>query len=307
MEQKEQIIQKRSWLERAVGRNPLLVQAVGLSVVIIGATSLLSALWVSLIVAVHLILCEVIAAAALKKVPEWLRVAIYFALGIAIAAPATYFLDQAGSVSLATLRVFTPLLAANTIAVTRCERYAVRVSVLKALRDGIANALGFAAVAAAIGAAREILGAGTLWGRSVSAVHIRGFLMPYGGFLLLGAAAAALKFFLRVLGRQGVEEAMELAPEDRLERLEKKQQLMELEEPTPEPAPEEKPLPEQEDDILEAYQLYLPKKPIPVERILGDLEGIQLEKLAAVEERAKTAAEKRLLMEELESLLDEFR
>jgi len=308
----EQTIQKRSWLERAVGRNPLLVQAVGLTVVIIGATSLLSALLVSAIVAVHLILCECIAAAALKKVPEWLRVAIYFALGIAIAAPATYVLDQAGSASLATLRVFTPLLAVNTITVARCERYAVRHSVRRALRDGIANALGFAAVAITIGAAREILGAGTLWGRSVSAVHIRGFLMPYGGFLLLGAMAAALKFFLRVLGRQGVEEAMELAPENRLERLEKKQQLIEQEEPAPEPLPEAGPLPAPEDDVLEElyeelFQEYTPPKPIPVERILGDLDELKLEKLAVSEEKTRTAVEKKLLMEELESLLDEFR
>jgi len=299
----------RAWLSRAIGNNPLLVQAVGLTVVIIGATSLLSALWVSAIVAVHLVLCEVLAAAALKNVPEWLRVGIYFALGIAIAAPATYWLDQAGNAALATLRVFTPLLAANTVAVARCERYAVHHSVYKALRDGIANALGFAAAAVVAGALRELLGAGALFGKSiryVSAAHIRGFVMPFGGFLLLGAMAAGLKFFLQALGQQGAEEAMELAPEDRLERLEKKQQLMEPEEPEPEP--EEEPEPELAlEPEPEPPPDYRPPRPIPVEQILEGLDDIRLERLAASEEKYKTAAEKKLLMEELESLLDEFR
>lgn len=310
---KTEIIPKRNWLERVLGNNPLLVQALGLTVVIMGATSLPSALWASLIVAVHLLLCECIAAAALKKVPEWLRVAIYFALGVAIAVPATYWLDHAGSAALATLRIVTPLFATNTVAVVRCERFAVRKTVPKALRDAIANALGFTAVAALAGALRELLGAGTLWGRPLSTVHIRGFLMPYGGFLILGGLAAGLKFFLRILGRQDVEEAMELAPEDRLERLEKKQQLLEAPDL---PAPAEVPPPEnlspEELPPEEAADGYTPPKHIPVEHILEggyllNLDEIALERLYVKEEKNRSAAEMNQLMEELETLLEEYK
>ena len=317
----EQAKPKRDWLERIVGNNPLLVQAVGLTVAIIGATSLQAALWTSAVVAVHLVLCELIAAAMLKQAPEWLRVAIYFALGIAIAAPATYWLDHAGSAALATLRIITPLFAANTITVARCERFAVRKTVPKALRDAIANALGFAAVAVTAGALREILGAGTIWRRPVSAVHIRGFLMPYGGFLVLGVMAAGLKLLLPRLGRQGMEEAMELAPEDRLRRLEKKQRLLEppppeppvLAEPfAPDPGPEEErppgPLPEElpPEQKIKSAGAYIPPKRIPVQHILGDLDDIELERIYAKEEKNRTAAEMKLLMEELETLLDEL-
>ena len=282
---------KRGWLERAAGNNPLLVQALGLTVVIVGAASLISALWVSMIVAVHLIICEVLAAAALKKVPEWLRIAIYFALGLAIATPTAYWLDRSGSTSMVVLRIFTPLLAANTITVARCERYGVYQTVPKALKDGIANALGFTAVALVVGFVRELLGAGTLMGRSVMTVHIRGFLMPFGGFLLLGVMAAGLKFILQLTGQQEAEEAMELVPEDRVERLEKKQQLIEQEEqPTPEPEEEQ----DEEEDVL--------PKPIPVDQILNDLDGIDL----ALDDVNGTALSEKLSMEALEHLLDDL-
>ena len=288
---------KRGWLERAAGNNPLLVQALGLTVVIVGAGSLLSALWVSVIVAVHLIICEVLAAAALKKVPEWLRIAIYFALGLLIAAPAAYWLDRSGSTSVVALRIFTPLLAANTITVARCERYGVYQTVPKALKDGVANALGFTAVAVVIGFVRELLGAGTLMGRSIMAVHIRGFLMPFGGFLLLGIMAAGLKFVLQLTGQQEAEEAMELVPEDRVERLEKKQQLIEQEEA---PAQELKPDEEEWDGNGEDGDT--PPKPIPVDQILNDLDGIDI----ALDDTKGTAQGEKLSMEELEHLLDDL-
>jgi len=288
---------KRGWLERAAGNNPLLVQALGLTVVIVGATNLVSALLVSLIVAVHLIICEVLAAAALKKVPEWLRIAIYFALGLVIAAPAAYWLDRSGSTSMVVLRIFTPLLAANTITVARCERYGVYQTVPKALKDGVANALGFTAVAVVVGFLRELLGAGTVMGRSVMAVHIRGFLMPFGGFLLLGIMAAGLKFILQLTGQQEAEEAMELVPEDRVERLEKKQQLIEQEE-QPE-RPDEEPEQGGEDE-----EEYTPPKPIPVDQILGDLDGIEFD-FDDVRGDAPARGGK-LSMDELEHLLDDI-
>jgi hypothetical protein len=54
--------------------------------------------------------------------------------------------------------------------------------------------------------------------------------MPFGGFLLLGAMAGVLKVILRGLSSRGIyagaEKALEMAPEDRLERLEKTRRLL---------------------------------------------------------------------------------
>ena len=81
----------RRWLASAALQNPVLVQATGLTAVIVAATTLQGALLVSVVAALHLILCALLAS-LMKPVPSWLRVAIYFAIGLAIACPAAYFM-----------------------------------------------------------------------------------------------------------------------------------------------------------------------------------------------------------------------
>jgi Na+-translocating ferredoxin:NAD+ oxidoreductase RnfE subunit len=219
------------------------MQALGLTPVIAAATTLRASLWIAALTALHLILCEPLAAALLKKVPVWLRAAIVYLLGLAIACPVTWWLDQSDAASLTALRVFLPLLAANAITIVRCERFAVHHTIAESLRDALTNALGFALAAAVCGAARELLGYGSIWGYTItSRLAIRGVWMPFGGFLMLGAMAAALKYILRVLANHGIvrgaEEAMALAPEDRIERLEKAVSLQESARPEVESAPE---------------------------------------------------------------------
>ena len=259
----------RRWLAGAALQNPVLVQATGLTAVIVAATTLQGALLISVVGAAHLIICELLAS-LMKRVPSWLRVAVYFSIGLAIACPAAYLMDNlmdylsafgvqpALTGALATLRIFMPLMAVNALTATRCERYAVLHTPGDALRDALSNALGFAAAALLCGGARELLGYGSLWGVQLSqTMRIRGAWMPFGGFLLLGAMAALLKAALRALSVRGVyrgaEKALELAPEDRLERLEKTRQLLiaEVKEAIKE---EDPPAPEEEESTGEAVE-----------------------------------------------------
>jgi len=224
--------QKRSWASGALLQNPVLVQAIGLTPVIVATTTVYEALWVSALSALHIFLCEALAATVLKKLPEWLRVGIYYAIGLGISCPATYLLDHSElPASAALLRLFVPLMALNSMAVARCERFAVRHTLGEGLRDAAANALGFTLVAVCAGVIREGLGMGSLFGRAISPLlRIRGFWMPFGGFLLLGAMAALLKAVLQRMASQGIytgaEVRMDLAPEDRRERLEKSRRLL---------------------------------------------------------------------------------
>ena len=336
---------KRGWLAGAVLQNPVLVQAGGLTAIIVAATTLQGAVWIAVLAAVHLIICELLAS-VMKPVPLWLRAGVYFAVGLAIACPATYLmgdlmnfltrpiageateqaLEQLASRlamagSLAPLRVFLPLMAVNALTAMRCERYAVLHSPGDALRDALANSLGYAGAAILTGAVRELLGYGTLWGMQVSKnLHIRGIWMPFGGFLLLGAMAALLKVILRRLSARGIyigaEKALELAPEDRLERLEKTRQLLisEVREAMRDEnenaemrneGPEEEP----EEEIAEEEA---PPPRMPVEAILREYglddaldsgEGVSAQAMAPL---PLTEDEKLRLVLELEALLHDF-
>ncbi|MCL1952678.1 MAG: hypothetical protein FWF60_07610 [Oscillospiraceae bacterium] len=297
----------RHWLANAVLQNPILVQAAGLTPVIVATTSLQGAAWVSAFVAVHLVLCELLAS-LMKRVPPWLRVALYFALGLAVACPATALLDRLTANYTAMLHVFMPLMAANALTALRCERYAVLHAPGDALRDALSNALGFAAVALLTGFARELLGYGTLWGRQVSqSLHLRGAWMPFGGFLLLGAMAALLKVTLRSLSARGIyagaDKALELAPEDRLERLEKTRNLMIAE--VREALKEKEEPPPEEEPPAQAQEPGEPHPPrIPVDEILREY---GLNQNADGLPHVMSEEEKMRLVLELEELLDDFK
>ena len=289
--------------------NPVLVQAVGLTPVVLAATTLRAALWVALLGAVHLILCECMAAAWLRKLPDWLRIAVYCAAGMVIVFPAAFWLELRNPAELTTLRMVLPIMAFSALVAVRCERFAITHSLRDSLRDAVSNSVGYTVVIVLVGFIRELMGQGMILGRQVSSVlHVRAFWMPFGGFLLIGAMAAALKIMLRFLASRGiavgVEEAMELAPEDRVERLEKHRLLLQAEEEPievpepPEEAPAAGPAPEEEEPPARP-------KPIPVERIIEGYDPLEEE--PERQPRPLTPEQKERLNRELEELLEDFK
>lgn len=104
------------------------------------------------------------------------------------------------------LGIFIPLIVTNCSIIARAESFASKNPVLPSLFDGLMMGLGFALVLLALGAMREVLGAGTLLtnahlmfgeaarGLSVTLIEdYRGFLLavlPPGAFIGLGLLIA---------------------------------------------------------------------------------------------------------------------
>lgn len=100
------------------------------------------------------------------------------------------------------LGLFIPLIVTNCAVLGRAESFASRQPVRAALADGFAMGIGFIIALVALGATREIIGAGTLFanaslllGENFSFMELtlipdyRGFLLmalPPGGFLMMG-------------------------------------------------------------------------------------------------------------------------
>ncbi len=105
------------------------------------------------------------------------------------------------------LGIFIPLIVTNCAVLGRAEAFASKNPPLRAVADGFATGLGFALVLVVLGAARELLGQGTLLanahillgesGRGLTLhvlEHYRGFLLallPPGAFIGLGLMIAA--------------------------------------------------------------------------------------------------------------------
>lgn len=174
--------------------NPVLIQAAGLCAIVAVATTLKTAVLLAAAFFPVLIITQVFACLALKKVPRWIRVAIYLLIGTAIIAGIIYAIDTfMPEISLGA-GIYLALTAANSIIALHCEKLAVKTDLRHAFFDSVATALGYAAVIIPVGALREMIGSSTIWGANIKIpMTSPAILMPFGGFLVLAFFAAALK------------------------------------------------------------------------------------------------------------------
>lgn len=174
--------------------NPVLVQAVGLCPVVAMATSVSSAALLAAVSALIITVSEFFASLFLKPIPRWIRIGIYIILGAAIISPLMILIEKINTPLFSSLGIYLPIMAVNSLNVLRCERFAVKISPAKALIDGLTASVGYAAVLLVCGFIRELLGSGTLFGFEIFRGRtMSGLLLPFGGFLILGFAGAALR------------------------------------------------------------------------------------------------------------------
>ena len=96
------------------------------------------------------------------------------------------------------LGIYIPLIVVNCIILGRAEAYANKVGPGLALFDGLGMGLGFTIALTLIGMIRELLGAGSLFGRqilpdSVSPIAI--FVKAPGAFLVIALIIAVMNAF----------------------------------------------------------------------------------------------------------------
>ncbi|MBQ8493544.1 MAG: electron transport complex subunit E [Alistipes sp.] len=87
----------------------------------------------------------------------------------------------------ASLGVFIPLIVVNCIILGRAEAFASKNSVWDSALDGVGIGLGFTLSLTVIGAVREVLGSGAIFGYTFAeGVMPLLFILAPGGFLVLG-------------------------------------------------------------------------------------------------------------------------
>ncbi|MDO4544180.1 MAG: electron transport complex subunit E [Clostridia bacterium] len=87
------------------------------------------------------------------------------------------------------LGIFIPLIVVNCIILARAEAYASKNPVLLSALDGLGMGLGFTVAITLMGAIRELIGAGTLFGADVLGAGYEPMLLailPAGGFIVYG-------------------------------------------------------------------------------------------------------------------------
>ncbi|MBQ9083134.1 MAG: hypothetical protein IJY28_06520 [Clostridia bacterium] len=165
--------------------NPVLTWALGICTIVAAATTLQNGWILSQVFAMTMIPVCVLSGAFGGRIPRYLRAAAVPLLSALFYTAAILILRQKYGDWTTLFRYFLPLIAVNSLILSRGVRYAPRQSVLVALLDSVTCAIGFGATACTVGLVRGMLADGLLMGKQI---HMAG--VPFFGFLVLGFLAA---------------------------------------------------------------------------------------------------------------------
>lgn len=176
-----------------IKENPTFVLMLGMCPTLAVTTSAMNGLGMGLTTAVVLTMSNLIISLLRKVIPSRVRIPAFIVI-IASFVTAVQLLLQAYLPSLNdALGVYIPLIVVNCIILGRAESYAYSNPPIPSLFDGLGMGLGFSLALTCIGAVREILAAGSIFGFQImpdSYVTINIFGLAPGAFFVLAALTA---------------------------------------------------------------------------------------------------------------------
>lgn len=199
-----------------IKENPTFVLMLGMCPTLAVTTSAMNGLGMGLTTAVVLTMSNLIISLLRKVIPSRVRIPAFIVI-IASFVTAVQLLLQAYLPSLNdALGVYIPLIVVNCIILGRAEAYASKNKPIPSLFDGIGMGLGFTLSITCIGAVRELIGAGSIFGKQIlpladAAAGKMGyepvtiFILAPGAFFVLAFLSALQNKFKIGAAKRGID------------------------------------------------------------------------------------------------------
>lgn len=195
-----------------IKENPTFVLMLGMCPTLAVTTSAVNGLGMGLTTMVILAMSNMMISALRKVIPNEVRVPAFIVI-VASFVTIVQFLLQGYIPSLYdSLGIYIPLIVVNCIILGRAEAYASRNPVIPSLFDGIGMGLGFTVGLTSIGAVRELIGAGQIFGFQVmpeAYEPVTIFILAPGAFLVLAMLTALQNRVKRTRQEKGKETKIE--------------------------------------------------------------------------------------------------
>lgn len=170
--------------------NPVFVQVLGMCPVLAVSNTAENALAMGLATAFVLLMSNILVSSLRNFIPKQVRIASYILI-IATFVTITDYAIQAISVELhKSLGAFISLIVVNCLILSRAESFASKNNLGKSMLDALGMGVGFIFALFCLGAVREILGNGTIFGFSIFPEAFQEWIvmiLPAGGFFTLAA------------------------------------------------------------------------------------------------------------------------
>ena len=176
-----------------VKENPTFVLTLGMCPTLAVTTSAKNGLGMGLTTMVVLALSSAFISLLRKVIPDKVRIPAFIVIIASFVTVMELLLEGFLPSLYDALGIYIPLIVVNCIILGRAEAYASKNPVLPSLFDGIGMGLGFTIALTMIGAVRELLGAGQIFGMTVMPsgyVPVSIFIMAPGAFFVLAMLTA---------------------------------------------------------------------------------------------------------------------
>lgn len=181
-----------------IKENPTFVLLLGMCPTLGTTSSAINGMSMGLATMVVLIAANMVISAIARFIPDKVHIPCYIVVIAGFVTIVQLALKAYLPAIDAALGLFIPLIVVNCIVLGRAESFACKNSVLDSACDGIGIGLGFTCALTVIGACRELLGTGAIFGFSLfdESFGALTFVLAPGAFITLAYLSAIFnKFF----------------------------------------------------------------------------------------------------------------
>lgn len=155
---------KERLLNGIIKENPTFVLMLGMCPTLAVTTSAINGLGMGLTTAAVLVLSNMMISALRNIIPDKVRIPAYIVIIASFVTVVELLLQAYIPFLYSALGIYIPLIVVNCIILGRAESYASKNPVIPSMFDGLGMGLGFSMALTIIGAFRELLGAGEVFG-----------------------------------------------------------------------------------------------------------------------------------------------
>lgn len=188
----------KPYLERIknglITENPVFVLMLGMCPTLAVTTSAINGFGMGMSSLVVLAISNLVISLLRKIIPDEVRLPAFIVVVASFVTVVELLMEAYLQSLYAALGIYIPLIVVNCIILGRAEAYASKNPPLLSLFDGIGMGLGFTVGLTIIGAIREILGAGSIFGIALPKVYepMAFFVRAPGAFLVLAVLVAIM-------------------------------------------------------------------------------------------------------------------
>lgn len=179
-----------------IDNNPVFVQVLGMCPTLATTTNAENGLGMGLASLAVLIMSNIVISLIRKMVPQKIRIPVYIVVIASFVTIIDLVMHGFTYELWKTLGLFIPLIVVNCMIMGRAEAFASKNGIFDSIIDALGMGLGFTGALVLLGAVRELLGNGTIFGLNLWADGLKmyTFILPPGAFIALGLLLAMFNY-----------------------------------------------------------------------------------------------------------------